>query len=183
MSDGVQEVVFIEAARSDPQAFDTLYQRYVHRIYRYALARLHHAEEAADATQQTFLRAWQSLDHYRVGSSFAAWLFGIARHVISTMQSHQSATVSWDEVPEDAHPWSHTGNPEALVLFHESQTSIQQLLSRLDPHKQELLALYRDDALTIPEIAGILGKTPEAVRKQITRTLKILREQYHAANR
>lgn len=182
MVDGVQEFALIEAARYDPQAFDALYQRYVHRIYRYALARLRHVEEAADATQQTFLRAWQSLGAYRAPSSFVAWLFGIARHVISAMQCRQPTTVSWDDVPEDAHPLARSGNPEAVALLHESQTSIQRLLHRLDPDKQELLALYRDDDLSVAEIAAILGKNPEAVRKQIARTLKSLREQYHAAN-
>ncbi len=182
MAEAAQEMLLVEAARNDPHAFDALYERYVRRIYRYALAQLHDADEAADATQQTFLRAWQSLKRYQADHSFAAWLFGIARHVISTMRSARPATVSWERVPEEAHPLAHTGNPETVALLHESQTRMQQLLRRLTPDKQELLALYRDDDLTVAEIAVILGKNPETVRKQIARTLKTLREHYHAAN-
>jgi RNA polymerase sigma-70 factor (ECF subfamily) len=182
VNDATPDSALIATARQNPQAFDALYQRYVHRVYRYALARLHHAEEAADATQQTFLRAWRSLDQYRAEHSFAAWLFGIARLVTSTMRCRQLAPVSWDDVPEDDHPFAQTGNPEVVALLHETHTHIQRLLRRLDTEKQELLALYRDDDLSLAEIAAILGRNPEAVRKQIARILKTLREQYHATN-
>ncbi|MBA3823922.1 MAG: sigma-70 family RNA polymerase sigma factor [Ktedonobacterales bacterium] len=182
MAEATEEAQIIAAAQRDPQAFDALYARYVRRIYRYALAQLHDADEAADATQQTFLRAWQSLKRYRADYTFAAWLFGIARHVISGLRSGRPATVSWENVPEDAQPLARTGNPEAVALLRESHTHMQQLLRRLSSEKQELLALYRDDDLTVAEIAVILGKNPETVRKQIARTLKTLREHYHAAN-
>jgi RNA polymerase sigma-70 factor (ECF subfamily) len=167
---------------ANSQSFDVLYHRYVQRIYQYAYARLNNSEEAADATQQVFLQAWRSLDHFRPESSFAAWLFGIARNIICDVQRGYRLTVTWESVPETDHPLDLTGDPEMIALFHETKFRIQELIHRLSPEKQELLALYRDGKLTIAETAIILGKRPETVRKQLSRTIKALREQYHATN-
>jgi RNA polymerase sigma-70 factor, ECF subfamily len=180
MTDTTQEKALIEAAKQDPKDFDVLYARYAQRIYQYAFAQLHDAEEAADAMQQAFLRAWQSLQRYQADYPFAAWLFGIARNVIMHIRAARAPAISWDSIGEQAHPSSVDGNPETVALLHEAQNHIQQLLYQLPPEKQELLALYRDKELSIAEIALILGKNPEAVRKQLTRILKTLREQYHA---
>ncbi|HEY5005280.1 MAG TPA: sigma factor [Ktedonobacteraceae bacterium] len=60
------EVVLIEAAKIDPAAFEPLYQHYMARIYRYLYMRVRHAEDAADLTQQVFLKALHALPGYRV---------------------------------------------------------------------------------------------------------------------
>ncbi|HEY7355449.1 MAG TPA: sigma-70 family RNA polymerase sigma factor, partial [Ktedonobacterales bacterium] len=76
------EAALVAAAQADPAAFDALYQRYLARVYRYLRAHVGSDDEAADLTQQVFLKALDALPRYRPrGAPFAAWLFQIARHV------------------------------------------------------------------------------------------------------
>ena len=70
----------VQAARSDREAFDALYRRYVDQVYRYCYSRVGHQADAEDLTDQTFLAALQRLPDYDGREEFAAWLFGIARH-------------------------------------------------------------------------------------------------------
>ncbi|HEY7416489.1 MAG TPA: sigma factor, partial [Ktedonobacteraceae bacterium] len=72
------EAALIEAAKTNPAAFEPLYQRYKGRVYRYLFFRLRHEEDAADLTQQVFLKALSALPGYRIRNiPFAAWLFRI----------------------------------------------------------------------------------------------------------
>jgi len=70
-----------EAARIDPQVFATLYDRYVDRIYAYALRQVGEVSQAQDVTSATFEKALRNLRHqgWR-GDSFLAWLYQIARY-------------------------------------------------------------------------------------------------------
>src|SRR5256714_13984737 len=98
------EVALVRAARQEPSAFGTLYDRYLGRIYAYLRARTSTDEEAADLTQQVFLQALDALPRYREGRvPFAAWLFRIARN--AAIDSYRRRTSgAWDLVPEALQP-------------------------------------------------------------------------------
>jgi Sigma-70 region 2 len=78
------EVMLVQQARDDPSLFTPLYNLYRDRIYWYLRARVSSDEDAADLTQQVFLRALERLHQYQERKGpFAAWLFAIARHAAS----------------------------------------------------------------------------------------------------
>lgn len=68
---------------------------------------------------------------------------------------------------------------EASVLQQETLAHLKRLLATLDPYKRELLSLRFAAGLTVPQIAAVLGKNPEAVKKQLSRLLQSFKEQYH----
>src|SRR5215216_7920375 len=74
----------LAAARTDPTAFRTLYDRYAARVLRYHERRTADADAAHDLTAETFAQAWLSRTRFRdeAGGSAAPWLFAIARHVL-----------------------------------------------------------------------------------------------------
>ena len=175
---GGDEAALVEAARTQPQAFAALYQRYLTRIYRYLRTRADSEEDAADLTQQVFLNALDALATYHErGLPFAAWLFRIARNV-ATDYHRRRPTVTWDLVPE-ALQATGDGGPEAALLQQEALTRLRSVLARLDAEKRELLALRFAAGLTAPEMAAVVGKSEAAVRKQLARTLHALKERYH----
>lgn len=181
VSTSEDETALIEAAQRDPAAFAALYQRYLARVYRYVRARTHSEEDAADMTQQVFLKALDALPHYRPwGIPFAAWLFQIARHSVTDAYRRRRDTTSWDALPEMLQPGVEHG-PEATILRQEALAYLQALLTQLDPSKRELLALRFAAGLSAPEIALVVGKSPAAIKKQITRILHALKEDYHEA--
>jgi len=175
------EVALITAAQTDPMAFGALYRRYLPRVYRYLRAHAPSPEDAADLTQQVFLQALDALPSYQPrGVPFAVWLFRIARHAAIDAARRRHPALDWDSLPEALHPADEQG-PEAVVLRREALTRLCALLQALDPAKRELLALRFAAGLSAGEIATVVGKRPEAVKKQITRTLQALKEQCYDA--
>jgi RNA polymerase sigma-70 factor, ECF subfamily len=171
------EAALVEAAKINPTAFEPLYERYKERIYRYLFLRVRREEDAADLTQQVFLKALSALPGYRErGIPFAAWLFRIAHHTVSDTYRLKKSAVSWDALSNDEQLIAET-DLESHILQQERLAHLRQLLDQLDPFKRELLALRFSAGLSAKEIALVLGKSQAAVKKQLTRTLQALKEQ------
>lgn len=171
------EAALAQQAREDPTLFTPLYKRYRDPIYWYLRARVSRDEDAADLTQQVFLQAIERLHQYQLRKgSFAAWLFAIARHAASN--SHRRPrSVDWDFLPP-ALQATETDTTEMDVLQRERVARITQLVGSLPVAKRELLVLRFVSGLTIPDIAALIGKSPEATRKELRRTLDTLKEHY-----
>src|SRR4051812_40918795 len=89
-----QEADLVQAARREPAAFEPLYRYYLSPVYRYLRLRTASDEEAADLTQQVFLRALAALPDYRSkGLPFSAWLFRIARNAAIDAHRRQRSMV------------------------------------------------------------------------------------------
>jgi RNA polymerase sigma-70 factor (ECF subfamily) len=170
----------VAAAQADPAAFEALYDAYLPRVYRYLAAHSASPEEAADLTQAVFVKAWQSLDRFRPGPApFASWLFRIARNSAVDARRRARPAVPWAAVSDSADPGHPAGgSPEDDLLRAERVAELRATLARLDPSRQELLALRYAAGLTAAEIAPIVGKRPEAVKKQLQRILHDLKEHY-----
>lgn len=165
---------------TEADAFGALYRQHLHGIYRYLRSRASSDEEAADLTQQVFLKALDALPRYRDrGVPIAAWLFRIARNVATDAHRRRRGTVAWDLLPESLRPIDEDTDPEAAVLHAESLARLGDLLAALDPAKRELLALRFGGGLSSREIAAVVGKSEAAVKQQLARTLRSLKEQYH----
>jgi RNA polymerase sigma-70 factor (ECF subfamily) len=178
----ITDAALIADAQRDPRAFDALYRRYLTRVYRYTRAHTASDEDAADLTQQIFLRALDALPRYRAGPApFGGWLFRIASNtLVDAHRRRAPAQIALDALPEALHP--HAGHePEATALRAESLARLRELVAALDAEKRELLALRFAARLSSPEIAAAVGKSPAAVQKQLTRILHALKEQYHDA--
>jgi RNA polymerase sigma-70 factor, ECF subfamily len=171
----------IQRACNDTAAFNELYRAYVDRVYRYMRSRLPTPEDAADLTQQVFLQAFDALPKYRDrGLPFAAWLFRIAHNIVADSYRRKRIDIAWDALPEALRS-SSAGNPEAEFLRQEALGRLRMLVAQLDPDKRELLALRFAGGLSSREIAEVVGKREAAVKKQLTRIVQMLKEQYHAS--
>lgn len=170
------ETELIKTAQGNLAAFEPLYLRYYTRVYRYLRVRVNSDDDAADLTQQVFLKALDALPSYQFrGVPFAAWLFRIAHHTATDAYRWHKSTVSWDALPEVMS----LQDLEADALHREEIQHLKDLVSRLKPDKRELLALRYAAELSAPEIAVIVGKSSAAIKKQLTRLLHTLKEQYH----
>ncbi|MDQ2713998.1 MAG: sigma-70 family RNA polymerase sigma factor [Chloroflexota bacterium] len=173
------EATLIEAARANPAAFEGLYQRYVARVYRYLRTRVGQEEDAADLTQQVFLKALNALPSYQErGSPFAAWLFRIARHTLTDTYRQRRDDISWDILPDVMIIPGREQDPEEIILRQESLVRLRCLLEGVDGKKRELLALRFAAGLSTAEIALVVNKSQASVKKQLTRILSTLKEQY-----
>jgi RNA polymerase sigma-70 factor, ECF subfamily len=168
------ELEVVRRAAVDHSAVAVLYQRYVARVYRFLRVRCSSPDEAADLTQQVFLKMAQALPRYRErGVPFAAWLFRIARNAAIDHARRQRVTVPWDSLTEAAAP----DDVETWVLDRETHARVGALLAGLSSDERELLSLRFAAGLSSREIAAVVGGSEAAVKKRLTRTIQRLKEQ------
>lgn len=156
--------------------FEILYDRYHIPVYRYLYARLKNEHDAADLMQQVFYQVWKQGHTYDPKrGSVATWLLNIAHHRLIDFYRLARPSVPWESLSE------RTGgdeNPEVHIISEDTLILIKKLLDSLSQPEQELLALRFAAGLSSAEIAAIVGKSEAATKKQLTRLLQRLREQY-----
>jgi RNA polymerase sigma-70 factor (ECF subfamily) len=156
--------------------FELFYDRYHMQVYRYLHAHLKQEQDAADLMQQVFFQAWKHRQTYEPGrGTVATWLLSIAHHRLVDFYRLSRPSISWESIPEVA---ATDQNPEAKVLSEESIALVRRLLEALPQPEQELLALRFAAQLSSAEIAALIGKSEAATKKQLTRLLRRLQEQY-----
>lgn len=156
--------------------FERLYDHYHVQVYRYLYAHLGHEQDAADLMQQVFLQAWQHRQTYDPGrGSVATWLFAIAHHLLVDFSRLSRQVLSWESLPEIP---ATDQNPEAHVLSKEGMALVRRMLAELPQAELELLALRFAARLSSVEIAALIGKSEAATKKQLTRLLRRLQEEY-----
>ena len=171
------EALLIAQAPHDHGAFAALYRCYLGPIYRYLYQRLGNPHEAEDLAAQVFTEALEGLiaQRYHAGSSFAAWLYGIARHkLVDFYRRHPS-------IPLD----ERASTPSDLLADIEKgddRSRVGQLLAQLDQDKRELLRLRFIAGLSFAEIAALDGRSAAAIKMNVYRALAWLREHWEAEN-
>lgn len=177
-TEDMDEALLVSAAQADPEAFGVLYLMYLERVYRYLCVHALTLEDAADLTQQVFLRAFKALPSYRYrGVPFSAWLFSIARNLLTDSGRQHKTTLDWAQLPETMQP--HTdGDLDATLLRREALHKLADTLAGLSPDKRELLALRFAARLTASEISLVVGKSEGAVQKQLERIIHDLKKSY-----
>lgn len=160
-------------AKSDPAAFGRLYDHYVQPVYRYLYSRVGSVHEAEDLTSQTFVAAYEALPRYRERGHFAAWLFRIARSKLMDHYRGGKYEVGLDTAQRS------TEQVDALnhLIQDEEIRRLRALIQGLPAHEQDLIHLRYVAELSYPEMAELLGKREDAVRKAIQRLLARLRSQ------
>lgn len=168
------DALLIEAAaHGDAEAFATLYDRYVDRVYRHCYYRIGRRADAEDVTQETFLRAWRAIGRYRrTEAPFLAWLLTISdRLVLSQQRSRRRVVI--DDAVAARHSELVDAEEEALGVL--ASDAVRTALARLRPERQQVLVLRFVHGLSLAEVAAALGKSESAVAVLQHRALADLR--------
>jgi RNA polymerase sigma-70 factor (ECF subfamily) len=181
-----QEAALVARARTEPNAFAELYDRYVDRIYRYAYRRLGKHADAEDVTARTFHKAFEGLDHYEWrGAPFGAWLFRIAHNLLVDQYRAPAAAVSIDDLSaagrEPGDP--HTLIPEDAVLAREEVDGAWAAVARLPVLQRRAVTLRFGQDLSHAEVGVIIGRSEAATKQLVYRAMKTLRELLDVAER
>lgn len=163
-------------AKTNPAAFGGLYEHYVQPVYRYLYSRVGSMYEAEDLTSQTFIAAYEALPRYRERGHFAAWLFRIAQSKLMDHYRQRKQEIGLDEV-ERIERSNEIGDALNDIIQDDDLRQIQFLIRHLHIDEQELLRLRYVADLTFAEMAEILGKNEDAVKKSVSRLLARIRNQ------
>ncbi len=152
------------AMAGDLDSFGQLYDRYFNRIYDFAWRIVRDSDEAADVTQDVFMKAMQGLPSLTKATSFKSWLFTIAHNAAVTRAErgnrmvpmpspvHEEAFGSFD-VPDPCR----LDNPEVAAGDHEAAALVWEAAAALNARDYALLDLHVRQGLESAEIATVLG--------------------------
>ena len=156
------------ATEGDRTAFGSLYEQYRRMVHGILLAYVSYSE-AEDLMQEVFVQAMEKLPRLREPAAFGGWLAAIARH---TAIDHRRATRSTVELSE--HHRSTRESGEGGWILAE--------IRKLPEAYRETLLLRLVEGMTGPEIAQQTGLTPDSVRVNLCRGMKMLRERLGERN-
>jgi RNA polymerase sigma-70 factor (ECF subfamily) len=152
------------ATKGDLDAFEGLVRRYQAPVYRVALRMLGSDADAQDATQDTFVRAWQALGHFRGESSAGTWLYRIVtRRSLDVLAARRHAAVLDDRQPARA------GDPAVAAELRQRLQAVTRELAALPPDQRAALVLREFEGLPYEQIAEILDTTIPAIKGRIHR--------------
>lgn len=175
----MDERQLIERARQgDVAAYESLVRRYQSQALRAAYLVLGQQQEAEDAVQEAFVRAWHALDGFKSDRSFRPWLLTIvtnqARDRGRATSRRRKLTIRQRNASADPR---FEPSPESALITQEQIDVVLDELERL-PEMDRIVLSYRF-LLDLPtaEIAEILGIAHGTVRSRISRALTKLRNQ------
>ncbi len=171
-----QEALWIRRAQhGDDKAFENLVETYQRPVFSLCYRMLGNSNDAEDAAQESFIRAYRYLKRYDPDRSFATWLLSIASHYcIDCMRRRRLLTVSTDALPADIIPDHGTPDPEKELHNQEKRALIQDLMKDLKPIDRAAVVLrYWHDCSEV-EISETLGLTVSAVKSRLYRSRKAL---------
>ena len=161
------------AASGDRRAFASLYDRHVDAVYRYAYFRLRVDAEAEDVTSEVFHRALVAVPRFEPRRPFLAFLYTIARNVITDRLRRERPQASFEDAL--AHP-SDAPGPEELASAGDEVRRLRAAVAQLTTLQQEVIVLRYLEGRSTKETAVVIGKPESTIRGIQMRALAALRD-------
>lgn len=179
------DVALVERVRGgDISAYDTLVRKYERQVFRIAQHITQNREDAEDAMQDAFLKAYEKLEQFQGNSKFYTWLVRIAvnESLMRLRKRRTGKLVSIDEdvetdegsVPRDLADWS--PDPEQNFTQTELHEILEKTIKGLPPGFRVVFELRDVQELSTEDTAEALGLSIPAVKSRLLRARLQLRE-------
>lgn len=134
---------------------------------------------AADLTQQTFVRAWESLPRLKEAGAFLGWLHRIAANLVrdEVKSGRARLEVMASEMADDplAVPSTQPG-PEEAAVSADLQQAVWAAIAELSADQRGVVVMHHLEDMSVAEIARALGVRPGTVMSRLARAREALRE-------
>jgi RNA polymerase sigma-70 factor (ECF subfamily) len=159
----------------DTNAFAILVDRYKDLVYTLTLRMMKNREEAEEVSQDTFIKAYKSINRFKGDSKFSTWIYRIAYNTsldrLKKNRKHFN-DVAIDEFTE--HQVKTIDNALSQLENEEKNQAIQQCLAQLPRDDAFMLTLYYFEDQSLDEISKVIGLTPNNVKVKLFRSRKKL---------
>ncbi len=179
-------------AEGDVESFGVLVERHQRRLFRLCERMLHNPEDAGDAAQEVFLKAFRKAGSYRPRGKVYTWLYRIAvNHCLNVLRRRKLARfLSFGEVggsgdaeddrpefdPEDAAP-----DAEQQLEARRRWRATRELIDQLPAGQRAVLVLAKFEGLSYRQIAAVLEISEGAVESRLFRAVQRLRKAQETA--
>jgi RNA polymerase sigma-70 factor (ECF subfamily) len=173
----------VSAARSGCRtAFNQLWELYSRRIYRTILGITKNVQDAEDALQDSFFRAFIALDSFEGRASFYSWLTRIAINcalgILRKRRSHPESSLDTTSQHEDESAPQEfidlAPDPEQTYAQHQSHTNLMQAIDQLPICLQQAIQTYIADDCSLREVADRLNISEAAAKSRLYRARRQL---------
>ena len=171
-----EDWTIVERVQSgDVDAFDALILKYRERVYSVVYNLTSNREDASDLAQDTFIKAFQSINRFKGKSSFFTWLYRIALNTTLThlRKSKLRRFFSFEKMNEEDHSAGYIdqlvtdSDSDKAALLKELQEKLNEAFQKLSVKHRTVITLYEIDGLSHGEIAEILGCSVGTVRSRL----------------
>ena len=162
----------------DVDAFTTLVDRYYERCARFAVRMLGNQDDAEDALQATFVRAYRALHRYQERDKFSAWLYRILVNQcrsLAARRSHREKRFVREEAALLAAPDASRPDGE---WSGEGEEWVQRVLAELEPLLREAFLLKHVEELSYEEMSALTGASVSALKMRVKRACDRLRDRW-----
>lgn len=159
----------IQAQNGDDEAFSNLVNHYQNPVYNLCYRMLGNAQEAEDAAQESFWRAYQAIRRYDRSRPFATWLLSIAAHFcIDQQRKRRLPTLEIEDWMEEIVP-DNTPDPEYTAGQNDENRILHQIMAGLNPQDRAALVLRYWYEFSEEEISQSLQLSVSAVKSRLHR--------------
>lgn len=171
-----------KAQKGDTQAFEQLVRLHQNKVYGIAIRMTGNPEDAEDAAQDAFVRAWEKLPSFRGDCAFLTWLYRLTTNVcldhLNARSRRKAVSLSADddigsramEIPDDA------PGPQEQVEKSERAQALRGALDRLPADARQIVVLRESEGLSYDEIGLVLELPAGTVKSRLFRAREKLRE-------
>jgi RNA polymerase sigma-70 factor (ECF subfamily) len=171
----IQEKNLVRRAQGgDRASFRILVERHRDTVYGLALRILRSPEEAEDAAQETFLRAWRGLPTFRGDARFSTWLHTIASRC-ALDQATRRQRVHEREQPADTAAIEALPDPGRPQVADRDRLRLERLVGALPPIQRAAITLYHIEERSVRDVAAALDLPTGTVKTHLRRARLALR--------
>lgn len=172
----------LAAQKGDARAFAEIVRRYQRAIYRIAYGMTRNAADADDIAQETFVRAYQAIDRFRVGEPLYPWLSRIAVNLVYTLfrRRRRRPETALEPLLEAGRQWAAEDDATEDSETRESQRHLEAAFAELKPEHRSVLVLRVVEGLSYDEIAKSLAVPIGTVMSRLSRARQELKKRLEA---
>ncbi len=162
--------------------YEQMYASFYEAILKHLYRLLGDREQAEDAAQETFLKAWRALPRLREQSNLKSWLFRIATNTAYD-QLRRRRIITWimlDDLEHEPEQSSYA-DPQEWYLVAEPVEVLRKALGGMRPLDRAIIS-YKGEGYSVPEIATLMRISPGAAKMRLSRARAQLREAFNRPN-
>lgn len=170
-----EKEIIILAQNGDDAAFSILVERYQRAVFNLCYRMLYNSQDAEDAAQEVFIKAYRALRSFDVNRKFSTWILSISsNYCIDQYRKRRLKTFSLEDSPYEDVKDEKQKNMEVLLTIKENEQEIQALLDSLHPKDRVAVVMFYWQDYSYEEIADTLDLSLGAVKSRLFRARKSL---------
>lgn len=156
-------------------SYTYLVDKYKNMAFTIAMKILSNAQDAEDAAQESFVKAYMQIGSFEGKAKFSTWLYTIVyRTAISKLQQHRMVLQSIDEDLEENYAYEYSPPPLEALQAREREQFVKEAINRLPKMEALIITLYYLNESPIEEIEQVTGLSNSNIKVKLFRARKVL---------